>query len=136
MKKTVIYTVAIMILMLADKAVKGFLLERGLAAVNPGAAFGIGIPGWLFVLLQIILVIGIIVLFIRSPKFRIIMAILLAGALGNLSDRLIWGGVVDYIRIGNFPVFNLSDLMITSALIFLVISQLGYEKTKTAGYNR
>jgi len=136
MKNTVVYTVLIMILMLADKAVKGFLFARGMAVVNPGVAFGIGIPGWLFVLLQIMLVIGIIFLFIRSMKLRIITAILLAGALGNLSDRLVWGGVVDYIRIGNFPVFNLSDLMITSALIFLVISQLGYEKTGTAGYNR
>ena len=46
----------------------------------------------------------------------------LAGALGNLLDRLTQEGrVTDFISVGNFPVFNVADSSITVGTIILLI---------------
>ncbi len=54
--------------------------------------------------------------------------LILAGALGNLIDRLRWGEVVDFVHVHygwfNFPVFNVADSAITigaAAWIWLLI---------------
>jgi signal peptidase II len=46
---------------------------------------------------------------------RFITAVLIAGTVGNLVDRFIYGGVRDFINIGllNFPIFNFADIMLT-----------------------
>jgi signal peptidase II len=50
---------------------------------------------------------------------------ILAGGLGNLLDRFLWGGVIDfldfYIGIWHFPSFNIADVCITcgAGLVFL-----------------
>lgn len=46
---------------------------------------------------------------------------LLAGILSNLIDRVRVGAVVDYLIVGNFPAFNLADILIIggASLIFL-----------------
>ena len=44
---------------------------------------------------------------------------LLAGALGNMYDRIVYDGVRDRIHIGNFPVFNIADICLTIGVIML-----------------
>ena len=58
---------------------------------------------------------------------RLSIAVLLGGGVGNLIDRLAFGGVTDYIRVlfVRFPVFNLADIAITlsvAALILLLLT--------------
>lgn len=52
---------------------------------------------------------------IKSLKLRTGMSFLLGGILGNVTDRIIWGYVVDFIVIGNVnlssPAFNLADAL-------------------------
>jgi len=53
-------------------------------------------------------------------------ALLVAGALGNLIDRLRLGKVTDmfWIRAINFPVFNVADVCITIAGTLMVVGAL------------
>lgn len=52
---------------------------------------------------------------IKSLKLRAGMSILIGGIIGNVTDRIIWGYVVDFIVIGNLnastPAFNLADAL-------------------------
>jgi signal peptidase II len=52
---------------------------------------------------------------IKSLTLRTGMSILLGGILGNVTDRILWGHVVDFIVIGNVqlssPAFNLADAL-------------------------
>jgi signal peptidase II len=61
----------------------------------------------------------------HEPRFtHATLAFLAAGAIGNLIDRLWLGGRVTdlfWIRIIDFPVFNIADVSITIAGVMLVI---------------
>lgn len=51
--------------------------------------------------------------------------LVLAGACGNLLDRLVYGGVVDFIVIGccgyTWPFFNVADLVIVTGVILMMV---------------
>ena len=53
---------------------------------------------------------------------------LLGGILGNLSDRILFGYVKDFISLYifgySFPVFNIADICIVVGVIILIISIL------------
>ena len=55
----------------------------------------------------------------KVPQIGI--ALLLAGALGNLTDRLIHGFVIDFIDILAWPAFNVADMGITIGAGLLII---------------
>ncbi len=93
---------------------------------NSGAAFGMFQNGNLvFTILAILVVIAIIYYFPQvEPKdwaLKIAMGLQLAGAAGNLIDRLLLGKVTDFISVGSFPVFNVADSSITIGVIVLLL---------------
>lgn len=95
---------------------------------NRGAAFSIlQNQRWLFIILTIIFIIAAIYYLIKHPKDNLIMRIglsmVLAGAIGNLIDRIRVGYVVDFFdfRLINFPVFNVADCAIDVGCALLVI---------------
>jgi signal peptidase II len=55
---------------------------------------------------------------------RVALGLQLAGALGNLIDRVRLGHVTDFIDIGPIPVFNVADASIVSGVILLGILML------------
>jgi len=92
---------------------------------NRGAAFGIlknQIP--LFIFISIFAII-LIYLTLRNNKYKeysfynISLALILAGALGNLIDRLRLGYVIDFLDFRIWPVFNVADSAITIGAILL-----------------
>jgi len=102
---------------------------------NTGIAFGLFQGnGWILTTIGIIIVIGIIIYSSQAaggPAYwRIALAMELGGALGNLADRLNpeLGYVVDFIWVGNFPVFNLADAAIVIGAFILVIGMWTQEK--------
>jgi len=50
-------------------------------------------------------------------------AFVLAGALGNVADRLLRGYVVDFIHLAHWPVFNVADACLVLGLVVLGLSR-------------
>lgn len=95
---------------------------------NTGVAFGLFQGrGWLFTLLGLMVVLVILVFFRKTVEsnlyWRLAIAAQLGGAIGNMIDRINprVGYVVDFIWIGNLPVFNLADTGIVIGAIILII---------------
>ena len=93
---------------------------------NSGAAFGSfqnGNP--VFTVLAIIVIALIFYYFPRIDAsdwtLRVALVLQLAGASGNLVDRLLKAKVTDFISIGTFPVFNLADSSITVGVVVLLL---------------
>ncbi len=86
---------------------------------NTGAAFGLFKNGaTVFTILAFVVIIAII-WFYREIEpgdwfLRLALAMQMGGAIGNLTDRLLFDGVVtDWISVGNFAVFNVADASIS-----------------------
>jgi len=97
---------------------------------NRGAAFGIfKDQAPLFILTSLIAIILISVQ-LKKDKLKIFsiytlsLSLILAGALGNLADRLLFGYVIDFIDFRIWPVFNIADSAITIGAILLGYSVL------------
>jgi signal peptidase II len=93
---------------------------------NTGAAFGM-LPGFsdVFTVLAIIVSLAILYYFPQVPRedwpLRLAMGLQLGGALGNLIDRVTIGYVVDFVSVGNFPVFNVADASISTGVAVLIL---------------
>lgn len=106
---------------------------------NPGGAWGIPAPSWLFLIVTVIVVIVVVRALPRSLNLgqTIAFGMLLAGALGNVIDRLFRSGdghfgggyVVDFVAWGSFPRFNVADSAITVGFVLLVIAVWHGERT-------
>ena len=116
---------------------------------NPGMAFGIDVGGKLFFSVFSILASVAILLYLyrvrrESLGFRIALAMILGGAVGNLIDRvfygvlfdsapLFYGKVVDFFdvdffdihilgyQLSRWPVFNIADASVTIGVLLLLI---------------
>lgn len=94
---------------------------------NTGAAFGLFQNGSLiFASLAVVVIILIIYYYPQVASndwtFRVALAMQLAGAAGNLIDRILFAGkVTDFISIGSFAVFNIADGSITIGVIIFVL---------------
>ena len=93
---------------------------------NSGAAFGIFQNGNLvFTVLAILVTLLILYYYPLTVHegwyLRLAMAMQLAGADGNLIDRLRFGHVTDFISVGNFAIFNISDASITVGVAVLIL---------------
>lgn len=96
---------------------------------NRGIAFGLleGVGAW-FVPVALAIVAWGVWFCLRHPYDRrsshVAMALLSAGALGNMVDRVWHGKVTDmfWIRAINFPVFNVADVCITIAVVLFLLA--------------
>ncbi|HXV29590.1 MAG TPA: signal peptidase II [Sinorhizobium sp.] len=101
---------------------------------NYGVAFSMlsGMEGWFIVGIRLAVVAFVLWLWRRTPKDRFFAhlgyAMIIAGALGNLVDRLLFGYVIDYILFHtatwSFAVFNLADSFITLGAGAIILDEL------------
>jgi signal peptidase II len=93
---------------------------------NTGVAFGLFQNAGLIVgILSALVALAIVIYFPRVPTsdwtLRVAMGLQLAGAVGNLIDRVTIGYVTDFISVGTFPVFNVADSSITIGTTVLIL---------------
>lgn len=105
---------------------------------NEGAAFSFlsdasGWQRWFFIALGLTVSVGILVWLRRlAPKGQHLLAaglaLVMGGALGNVIDRVLWGYVVDFIRVhygdAYFPAFNVADSAITCGAALLILDNV------------
>jgi signal peptidase II len=124
---------------------------------NPGMAFGIHVDGYFKLLLSLFSLVASIAILIyiyrvRNQKllFRIALALILGGAVGNLIDRFfygiifgyapfLYGRVVDFLHFNalgftifgktydSFPIFNVADSAVTIGVFILLIFHKSFE---------
>lgn len=97
---------------------------------NSGAAFSIG---WGYTAIFSLIAIGVVLVIIRlarrlySAPWAFALGLLLGGAVGNLTDRIVRapgpfrGWVVDFIQFPHFAIFNLADSAITCGGVLMVL---------------
>ncbi len=94
---------------------------------NQGAAFSMfrNMP-FVTILIPIVMVIAclMLTLYFRHSSSRtpaVLTAMIAAGGIGNLMDRVILGYVTDMIDFRVFPVFNIADIAVTVSCVLLII---------------
>ncbi len=96
---------------------------------NRGISFGILNDlnlKWILIVFTFSIIIILIFLWIKSVMVaeRLGLTLILAGAIGNLSDRIIYGAVLDFLDFHiygwHFWTFNLADSFISIGAVFLL----------------
>jgi signal peptidase II len=108
---------------------------------NTGAAFG-SFRGnnVFFIVISIVALVVVVTLLVRprrpDPWRDLSLALLLAGILGNVTDRLLYGHVIDFllfnlhIRYADpWPAFNVADSCISIAVVLFIIHSFRKQKS-------
>ncbi|MDO8583949.1 MAG: signal peptidase II [bacterium] len=93
---------------------------------NYGLLANVPAPQWVIVTVTVAIIAGLSVLLVRSlkrgePWETFFLSILLAGALGNLFDRILLGYVRDWILLFHRSAINFADVYVTVGGIGYVI---------------
>lgn len=122
------------ILVFIDQLVKLVVISRGFSyALNNGLPIlsNISISGIFYFIFSTALV--LLFYFMRriiKVNIDFPIALILSGITSNLIDRLSRDGVVDYINLKIWPIFNISDLFVVIGII-LFITKILFNNSKT-----
>ena len=61
---------------------------------------------------------------------RLFISLVVAGALGNIIDRIRFGYVNDFIDVGFWPIFNIADSSISIAITIYILDALILSRNK------
>jgi signal peptidase II len=152
-----VVTVGVALDQIAKRLADAHLRGRGLVTVidgcfdlryarNPGAFFSLGAdlsPGLrrgVFVVASVAAAALIGRLYARARAkqraLRWALMLLLAGALGNLVDRLLYGEVIDFVHlywrgVFDWATFNVADVLIVAGLALLVVDMFQPRRSQT-----
>ena len=97
---------------------------------NTGSAFGmlksLGNPFFIGVAAAAIIVIAVMIIKVRDN--RLALSLILGGAAGNLTDRIVHGYVIDFLDFSagghHWPAFNIADSALTVGIALLMIDMV------------
>ena len=145
LKKLFIFILSFIVLFIVDQYIK-FIFVNGWEArgecISLILTYNYGVAFSMFSFLEdnlkyiqiAMMSLGLVYLLFNRELFSqyyIPVSLLLAGGISNIADRFIHGGVVDYVywHCGfDFAIFNLADVLIDIAVVWIVI--LNYIITK------
>jgi len=146
MKK--IYIFLIILVVITDQATK-YLADKLISPFRPieilpffhlvnvrntGTAFGMfrNLGNNIFIIISLAAVVIIFFMLIKGREDRLSLSLILGGAIGNLTDRLSRGSVVDFIDVfvGRFhwPAFNVADSALTIGIGLIFIKLFSKDK--------
>lgn len=116
-------------------------LLRIVGSYNTGTACGYFPQASILFTLAPFFILAVVIWFYRSQTtpswlLSIGVGLIIGGAFGNLTDRLRLGYVVDFIQIGTFPIFNVADSAVSTAVVIMLLWSLREDSTrgvKTSG---
>jgi len=149
MKKSAVYLVFILFFLLVDQISKTLValnlsLYESKVVIpgffnlthvqNKGAIFGFFSnldSFWIYALLTVASLAALVLVafyFIKTPNsetfLKLSLSLILAGALGNLTDRIFRGSVIDfldfYVKDWHWPVYNVADSCVTIGAVCLI----------------
>lgn len=112
---------------LPNQSIKVFSFLNIVNVRNTGAAFGLfqSLGNSIFIIISLIAILIIFFMIIRSKDDTFALSLILGGAMGNLTDRLRLGYVVDFIdfhiRNYHWPAFNIADSVLTIGISLLFV---------------
>ena len=159
-KRNILFLAATFLVILLDQATKAWIISTmrlydSFAVIggffnithvrNPGAAFGFlagASPLFRYIFFMSVAVAAILLILhylrvsrIEETSLVSALALILAGAVGNLIDRVRFGEVVDFldVYIGSYhwPAFNVADSAITVGAAILIVVLLQKRKERT-----
>ncbi|MBI4437374.1 signal peptidase II [Candidatus Uhrbacteria bacterium] len=109
---------------------EGSLVDPGVLALaihkNWGVAFDIPFKLEFIVLISMLIGLGLLNTAWKHrhdrPRITLACAMIILGALGNLYDRVTYGFTVDYIILFGRSAVNLSDVVIVSGVVLLLLA--------------
>ncbi len=139
-KPPLTYFILSLLVLLVDQATKLAIVRyvppyRGIEVLpflqivnvrNPGAAFGLfqDLGNTVFLVIAIVAIAIVSSMIVRGREDRLPLAFILGGALGNFTDRIRLGHVVDFIDLyvgrHHWPAFNVADSSLTLGMALLL----------------
>ena len=110
--------------------IPGLISSRDVGGVlNTGGAWGILGDSTIFLIIITIIFIGIFVFFdykwkIKNNLYLVSIAFIIGGAIGNLIDRILFGGVRDFLYFEfypSFPTFNVADSFLCVGIVLMLV---------------
>ena len=112
---------------------------------NDGMAFGINFPFGYYIFTSVSILLTLFLFWYlwsvrtHSIVIRLGISFIIAGAIGNLIDRIFLGAVIDFLdfMIGNFHwyVFNLADSYVTVGMVLVLIDSVILEKKRESAHS-
>ena len=112
---------------------------------NDGMAFGINFPFGYYIFTSVSALLTLFLFWYlwsvrtHSIVIRLGISFIIAGAIGNLIDRIFLGAVIDFLdfMIGNFHwyVFNLADSYVTVGMALVLIDSIILEKKRESAHS-
>ncbi len=126
-KKSFIFLLTILIIVLLDQFTKYLVKNLNINFItNTGSLFGLfkdsaGLLIWLSIIIIGVFLYNFEKIQKSNIKVKIGSGLIVGGAIGNLIDRILYKGVIDFIDLGFWPSFNIADSAISIGVILLII---------------
>ena len=93
---------------------------------NTGATFGLFQNANIVLLITSIVIVFAVLYYYQGVQknawlAKVSLSLIVAGALGNIVDRIKFSYVIDFLSFGRFPVFNVADSAVTVGVFLMVI---------------
>ena len=92
--------------------------------LNTQGPWSLSVPNEAMVVVALFIIVAAVFVGYRYKlAWPLPLLFIIASGLSNLADRLRLGGVIDYIDLRVWPVFNVPDAVMTLAIIYFIISR-------------